>query len=99
MNINTQKVIKVTISVLIITTLLVSLIISNDEHHIETCHEEHCFRCIIIYFAQNLINFSIGFVIATTIGVLIYLFLSRLHKKTITFVQSSLIIQKTQLNE
>lgn len=90
---------KIAIVVFIIATLIFSLIVSQDEHHLETCQENHCVICVIIQMAQNIISLSIAFVIAIMIGVLIYLFLSRLHKDSIIFVQSSLVFQKVQLNE
>ena len=94
-----KKIYKTTIIVLAITILLFSIIVSQDEHHLETCHEEHCVYCIIIHIAQNIINLSFAFVIAIMAGVLIYFFLSRLNKQKIIFVQLSLVFQKVQLNE
>ncbi len=99
MNKKILKVIKIAVVVFIIATLVCSLIVSQDEHHLETCHEDHCIYCAIIHFAQNIINLSIAFVVAIVIGVLIYFFLSRLHKEQEIFVQSSLVFQKVQLNE
>lgn len=99
MNKKILKVIKIALVVFIAATLTFSLIVSQDEHHMETCHEDHCIYCAIIHIAQNIINISIAIVIAVVIGVLIYYFLSKLHKKQIVFVQSSLVFQKVQLNE
>ena len=99
MNKNTLKAFKIAMIVFIIAALILSIIVSQDEHHLETCHEEHCIWCNIIHISQNIINLAIAFIIAVVIGVLIYLFLSRLHKEQIIFVQSSLVFQKVQLNE
>lgn len=99
MNKKILKVIKIAVVVLMAATLVFSLIVSQDEYHLEICHEDHCVYCAIIHFAQNIINLSIAFVVAIVIGVLIYFFLSRLHKEQIVFVQSSLVFQKVQLNE
>ena len=99
MNKKILKVIKIAVVVFIIDTLVFSLIVSQDEHHLETCHEDHCIYCAIIHIAQNIISLSIAFVVVAVIGVLIYFFLSRLHKEQIVFVQSSLVFQKVQLNE
>ena len=99
MNKEILKVIKIAVIVFIIATLVCSLIVSQDEHHLETCHEDHCIYCAIIHIAQNIISLSIAFVVAIVIGVLIYFFLSRLHKEQVIFVQSSLVFQKVQLNE
>ncbi|MBR3325225.1 MAG: hypothetical protein IKG14_04185 [Clostridia bacterium] len=99
MNKKILKAIKIAVIIFIIATLVFSLIVSQDEHHLETCHEDHCIYCAIIHIAQNIISLSIAFVVAVVIGVLIYFFLSRLNKEQIVFVQSSLVFQKVQLNE
>lgn len=99
MNKKILKTIKIAVVVLMAATLVFSLIVSQDEHHLETCHEDHCIYCAIIHIAQNIISLSIDFVVPIVIGVLIYFFLSRLHKEQIVFVQSSLVFQKVQLNE
>lgn len=93
------KAIKIAIIVLMVATFVFSLIVSQDEHHLETCHEEHCIWCSIIHIAQNIISLSIAFIVAVVIGVLIYFFLSRLHKEQVVFVLISLVFQKVQLNE
>lgn len=93
------KAIKVAIIILIAATLVFSLIASQDEHHLETCHEEHCAHCMVIQLAQSIIYISIAFVIAIVVGVLIYLFLARLYKEQEIFLQDSLVFQKVQLNE
>ena len=99
MNKKILKIIKITIIILMVTTVVFSLIVSQDEHHLEICNEDHCIYCEIIHMAQSIINLSIAFIVAVVIGVLIYFFLLRLHKKQIVFVQSSLVFQKVQLNE
>ena len=99
MNKKIIRIIKITAVVLMITTLICSLIVSQDEHHLEACHEDHCIYCAIIHIAQNIISLSIAFVVAVLIGILIYFFLSRIHKEQKIFLQSSLVFQKVQLNE
>lgn len=99
MNKKILKSIKIAVIIFIIVTLVFSIIVSQDEHHLETCHEDHCIWCSIIHIAQNIIGLSTAFVVAVVIGILIYFFLSRLHKEQIVFVQSSLVFQKVQLNE
>lgn len=99
MNKKILKAIKIAAVVFIIVTLVFSLIVSQDEHHLETCHEDHCIWCSFIHIAQNIISLSIAFVVAVIIGVLIYFFLSRLHKEQVVFVLVSLVFQKVQLNE
>ena len=99
MNKKILKAIKIAVVVFIIATLVCSLIVSQDEHHLETCHKDHCFYCAIIHIAQNIISLSIAFVVAIVIGVLIYFFLSRLLRRQEIFVLVSLVFQKVQLNE
>ena len=99
MNRKLFKALKLAIIVLIMTTLVFSIIVSQDEHHLETCHEEHCAHCMIILMAQSIISISIAFVIAIVIGALIYMFLARIHKEQEIFMQDSLVLQKVQLNE
>ena len=99
MNRKLLKALKLAIIVLIMTTLVFSIIVSQDEHHLETCHEEHCAHCMIILMAQSIISISIAFVIAIVIGALIYLFLAIIHKEQEIFMQDSLVLQKVQLNE
>lgn len=93
------RVTKILAVALIIAILAFSLIVSQDEHHLEICHEDCCAQCAIIHIAQIIINLTIAVVIAVVIGILIYFFLSRLHKIQTFFVLFSLVFQKVQLNE
>ena len=94
------KAIRLFAIVSICIALVFSIIISQDEHHLETCHEDNCKICNMIHIAQIIINISFGIIIlCLAIGFLIYFILSRLHKNIIIFVQSSLVFQKVQLNE
>lgn len=99
MNKKILKAIKIAVIIFIVATLVCSLIVSQDEHHLETCHEEHCVYCAIIHLAHNIINLSIAYAVAVVIGVLIYFFLSRLFRRQVVFVLLSLVFQKVQLNE
>ena len=96
---NVLKIINMLIAIAIIVTIIFSLIVLQDQHHLENCHEEHCLKCAIILIAQNIINLLIVFVIAIIIGFLIYFFLSRLYKNENIVVQSSLVSLKVQFNE
>ena len=93
------KVLKILAVTCIITTFVFSLVVSQDEHHLETCHEDHCALCIIINISQNIISIIIAFVLAIIVGILICFFLSKLHKKQEFFVIFSLISQKVQFNQ
>ena len=93
------NIITIAFYVLTITILVFSLVVSQDEHHLEVCHEEHCIYCAIIHVAQIITYLSIIYLIITMIGFLINFFLSRLLKKQVFFVLNSLVFQKVQLNE
>lgn len=99
MNKRILQVIKIILIAFIIVTIVFFLIVSQDEYHLETCHEDCCIYCVIIHIAQNIINLFSAFIIAVVIGFLIYFFLSRLYREQEVFVLSSLIFQKVQLNE
>ena len=99
MNKKILKAIKTAIIIYIIATLVFSLIVSQNQHHLVSCQKEHCSICAIIYFTQTIISLSIAFVLVAMVGALIYFFLSRLHKEKRIFVQLSLVYQKIQLNE
>lgn len=93
------KLIKFAIIIFTIMAFLFSIIVSLDEHHIESCHDEHCEYCKIIHIAQSIIILSFGYIMAIFIKILIQIYLARLHKEELTFMQSSLVFQKVQLNE
>lgn len=99
MNKKILKIIKISMIIYIVAILMFSIIVSQNQHHLEICQKEHCSICAIIYFAQTIISLSIAFVTVAMVGVLIYFFLSRLHKEKRVFVQLSLVSQKIQLNE
>lgn len=93
------KTIKLFIIVFIISSLIISLFISQYEQHLTTCHDERCFYCLIIYIAQNIINLAATFIIYVILVILIHYLFLRLHKDKIIFLKSSLVFQKVQLNE
>lgn len=99
MNKKMMNVIKSIVIFLAIAMLVFSLVVSQDEHHLEICHEENCTHCVMIEIAQIIISVSIVFLITVLVGVLIYFFLSRLHKNQNVFVLFSLVFQNVQLNE
>lgn len=99
MNKKIFKISKIIIALCITTILVVSLVVSQDECHLEACEDEHCIYCMIIQIAQNLIRLSTIIINIVMIGVLIYLFLSKLRKENKVFVLVSLVFQKVQLNE
>lgn len=97
-----KKVLKTIIKLMIVifcVSLIFSSIVSQDEHHLETCHDEHCTVCSMIQMAQSIISLSVAIVMCTFVGFLIYFLLSRIYKEEKVFVLESLVFQKVQLNE
>ena len=90
---------KIAIIFIIIVSLMFSFIVSQDSHHLDTCHEEHCFECAIIHIAQAIITLAVTVFVYMVSSFLIYYVLSRLHKTTNVFMQKSLVFQKVQQNE
>ena len=93
------KVLKIIMIIMIIVALVFSIIVSQNGYHLEICHDEHCVHCLIIHIAQNIISIFVEFFVATIIGALIHLFLSRLRKEKMIYTQTSLVFRKVQLNE
>ena len=96
---NILNIVNIVIAIAIIATIIFSIIVSQDQQHLDHCDEEHCLKCASIHIAQNIISLSIAFIIVIIIGFLIYVFLSGLNKNEITFVQLSLVSLKVQFNE
>ena len=94
-----KNILKVITIFLIVAILAVSLIVSQNNHHLEICHEEHCVSCTAIHIAQNIISLTIVFIVAIMVGFFIYFFLSRLHKEPKICTLISLVFQKVQFNE
>lgn len=99
MNKKVLNTIKVVLTLLLILSVFCSFIVSQNEYHLEMCHEEKCPFCVIIYMAQSIINFILIVFICKVIGFFIFTFSSRFHKKQTILKQKSLIFQKVQLNE
>ena len=95
----TKKAVKVVMIAFTISVLIFFLIVSQDNHHIETCHDDDCVYCAIILVSQNVINLVVAFVSAIMVGVFVQYFLSRLREKQEVSMNFSLIFQKVQMNE
>lgn len=99
MNKRILKTIKLILMAVITVSLIFALIVSQDEHHLETCNEENCALCSIIHIAKTIINISVAIITCTFIGFLIRLLLLIIHKEKGIFAHKSLVLQKVQLNE
>ena len=96
---NILQTIKIVIIILMAVTLVFSLVISQNEYHLFTCHNDKCTYCSIIQFAKNIINIFFAFIITIMLGFYIFFFLSRLNKSQRIFILNSLVFRKVQLNE
>ena len=83
---------------MIVFSLILSSIISQDEHHIEECHDDNCVFCQIIIMAQCISKVTLLIIIASFLAFVIYFILSRIHRISYFCFQNSLIIQKVQFN-
>lgn len=99
MNNKLLKTIKYLLITVICISLLFMVIVSQDEHHLESCHEEHCAKCQIIQIAQNFINIVHAIILLAFIGFLIFVMLDKIKKEKIISLQKTLIFDKVQLNE
>lgn len=95
-----SKLIKTLLIIFFIAIFVASLFVSQDEHHLESCNDDHCFYCAMIHVAQNIITLIFALIInVSMIGVLIFYFLSRFHNIQVYNMKSSLVFQKVQFNE
>lgn len=85
--------------VIVIIMIIFTIIVSQDEHHLEICDKEHCAICNMIYIARYIINFFLLFAIVIKIKLLIHIFLSRIYKERSFLVKLTLVFQKVELNE
>ena len=99
MNKNIIKVIKTAVIILMTIILVFSIIVSQDEHHLQTCHEDHCNYCVIVRIAQNIVNIYITFLVVIVIDVLFNSFFAILYREQEVLTQLSLVLQNVQLNE
>lgn len=99
MNINITKIIKYLLITVICISLLFMVIVSQDEHHLETCHNEHCAKCQIIQIAQKIIETVQAIILFAFIGFLIFVMLDKIKKEKIISLQKTLIFDKVQMNE
>lgn len=82
----------------VILSLIISSVISHDEHHLEICTEENCTTCHMIILARTIIKVSVLIIMVTLLTFVIYFVLARLHFEEDFYVQNSLIFQKVQFN-
>ena len=92
------NILKITGIAIVVFSLILSSIISHDEHHIEECHDDDCVICQMIIMAQCISKVTVLIIIASFLAFVIYFILSRIHRIEIFSFQNSLIFQKVQFN-
>ena len=91
--------IKKTLILTCIICLLIMSYVSQDQYHLDNCHEENCRVCIMIQIAKVIVNNMLATVMITTVLFLIYYILSKIKKLKIVCLKNTLIYRKVQLNE
>ena len=99
MNNKILKITKYLLITVICISILLMIIVSQDEHHLGTCHEEHCAKCQIIQMARNIIKTIQAVILCVFIGFLICVVLDKINKEKIISLPKTLIFDKVQLNE
>ena len=94
MNNKLLKIIKYLLMTVICISLLLMIIVSQDEYHLEKCHEEHCAQCQIIQIAQNIINIVQAIILWVFIGLVIFIMLDKIKKEKMIMIQRTLIFDK-----
>lgn len=94
-----NKKVKAITILIIVTSLICSFIVSQNNHHIDTCKDEHCEICNIIHVAQQIINLIVTMFVCFYTSILIQYVLSKIHKVQKIFIQKTLVFQKVQMNE
>lgn len=94
-----NRVLRIITIITICISLLLIFIASQDECHLNNCHEEHCSRCEIIQISKCIISFIQVALLLIFIGFLIYILIDKMKKEERIIVQKSLIFEKVQLNE
>lgn len=95
---NKKLILKLLILIISIS-LIFSFIVSQDFYHLDTCNEEHCHKCSVIYYAQNIVKLAVTIFICLSIYFFIDYCLSDLHEELKIFMHKSLVFQKVQFNE
>ncbi|MBO6233334.1 MAG: hypothetical protein J6N78_04670 [Clostridia bacterium] len=99
MNNKILKITKYLLITVICISILLMIIVSQDEHHLGTCHEEHCAKCQIIQMARNIIKTIQAVILCVFIGFFICVVLDKINKEKIISLPKTLIFDKVQLNE
>lgn len=82
-----------------IICLFIMSYVSQDEYHLDNCHEENCRVCIMIQIAKVIMNNILAIIIITIATFLIYYILAKIKEVKIFNFNDTLIYRKVQLNE
>lgn len=99
MNKKIFKLISIISTVLLVASIAVSCVASQNMHHIKTCCKEECAFCNIIQIAQDFIEEVFAISIGVTQILLIYYILCKIYNYYFIAVPESLVFQNVQLNE
>ena len=84
---------------IIIISILVCNIISQNHYHLDMCEDENCTICNMIHCAQNLFEIVTAIIILEIQTIFIYKFVIEIKKLIIEKEENSLIFKKVQKNE
>lgn len=87
------------IIIICIICLFVMSFISQNQYHLDNCHEEDCEVCTIIQMAKMVMNNLLGVIVIVLEIFTLYYVLSRIKKCDVITIRESLLFRKVQLNE
>ena len=94
-----KKILKKTIILLTIILMIVTLIASKNEAHLDHCDDEDCEICSIIHNAQAIIRNAFISIISVINILIILNICTKMYKPRVEIISNSLIFQKVQFNE
>lgn len=98
MKFNLYRILKIVLVIMMVVTISFSFIISSDNNHIDTCHEEHCIKCAIIHIAKSIVHTIITLKYVIVKFLLIQYVMAKCHY-TFFKTDDSLVYKMVQFNE
>ena len=96
---NIFRIFKLLLIIFCIYSVLFSLVLAQNEYHLESCHKAKCGYCIIIQNAILIINITILFFVIKKFKYLLFYCLSIFYNRISICFKNTLVIQNVQLNE
>ena len=94
-----NKVLLIISVMIIIISILICNIISQNHYHLDVCEDENCVICNVIHCAQNLFEIVTTIILLEIQTIFIYKIIIEIKKLTIEKEENSLIFKKVQKNE